>query len=299
MSSGYKVACSWLKEQRGTADGGEASNPKKRNEFWNFMWSLNYPSKVKHFMWRACKNILPTNFGLKLKKIQVEDVCGICGKVESSGHVLWDYEVAEVVWRESKLVLPKLQNPLWDFIEVVWKIWGDRREISWESFATTTWCIWKNRNAVKFEGSGKTGKLTAKEAKILVEEFNSLNAALIRTSSPRNEKWMPPCEGWYKVNVDGAVFMELGCCGVGVVIRNAQGQIMGAMSKKLELPLGAVEVEAKAFEEGLLLARDLGLNHVILEGDAQVVTNARLGKCLPPTSIRMIIAGAKHWKQMV
>ena len=28
LSSGYKVACSWLKEQRGTADGGEASNPK-------------------------------------------------------------------------------------------------------------------------------------------------------------------------------------------------------------------------------------------------------------------------------
>ena len=68
MSSGYKMACSWLKEQRGTANGGEASNPKKWNEFWNFIWSLNCPSKVKHFMWRACKNILPTNYDLKLKK---------------------------------------------------------------------------------------------------------------------------------------------------------------------------------------------------------------------------------------
>ena len=132
-----------------------------------------------------------------------------------------------------------------------------------------------------------------------MEEFKPLNAALIRTLSSRNEKWTPPCEEWYKVNVDGAEFMELGCCGVGVVIRNAQGQIMGAMSKKLELPLGAVEVEAKAFEEGLMLARDLGLNHVILEGDAQVVTNALLGYCLPPTSIRTIIARAKLWRQMV
>ena len=212
-----------MKEQRGTVNGGEASNTKKQNEFWNFIWRINCPSKVKHFMWRACKDILPTNLGLKLRKIQVEDVCGVCGKVESSGHVLWECEMAEAVWRESKLVLPKLQRPLRDFIEVVWKIWEDGREISWESFATTAWCIWKNRNAVKFDGSGKTGKIIAKEAEILVEEFNPLNAVLVREPSLRNEKWTPPCEGWYKVNVDGAVSKDLDCCGVGVVIRNAQG----------------------------------------------------------------------------
>lgn len=67
------------------------------------------------------------------------------------------------------------------------------------------------------------------------------------------------------------------------------------MSKKLNLLLGSMEVEAKAFEEGLLLAVELGLKQVILEGDdAQLVTNALLGKCLPPTSIQMIIAGARQ-----
>ena len=98
-------------------------------------------SKIKQFMWRACKNILPTNYCLKLRKIPIEDAYGVCGLVESSGHALWDCEAAGAVWRESNMSLPKLKNSHRDFMDVVWKFWEERREINWECFATTAWCI--------------------------------------------------------------------------------------------------------------------------------------------------------------
>ena len=74
---------------------------------------------------------------------------------------------------------------------------------------------------------------------------------------------------------------------------------MGAMSKKLELPLGALEVEAKAFEAGIQLAGDLGLRKIIVEGDAKTVTEALAGRCVPPSSIQMIIEGSWRWSHIV
>ena len=80
--------------------------------------------------------------------------------------------------------------------------------------------------------------------------------------------WRPPPLGWYKVNVDGAVFKELGHYGIGVVVQNDKGQIMGALSKLLPNPLDALETEAKVGEIGTTFAWELGLREIILEGDS-------------------------------
>ena len=66
---------------------------------------------------------------------------GYVERLSRRGHALWDYEVAKAVWRESKLSLPKFHSPLREFLDLVWKFWEDRREFSWETFATTAWCI--------------------------------------------------------------------------------------------------------------------------------------------------------------
>ena len=50
-----------------------------------------------------------------------------------------------------------------------------------------------------------------------------------------------------------------------------------------------MEAKAKAFEEGVLFAKDIGIHEVILVGDSLVVSNGILGISLSPSSIASIV----------
>ena len=55
--------------------------------------------------------------------------------------------------------------------------------------------------------------------------------------------------------------------------------------------MGALEVEAKAYKAGVLLARHLGLRNGVLEEDSLIVSNALKQVVQPPTSIAATMEG--------
>jgi ribonuclease HI len=95
-------------------------------------------------------------------------------------------------------------------------------------------------------------------------------------------KWKPPVEGRYKVNYDGAIFRNTNEAGLGVIIRNARGEVMGSLCQRVPFPHSIEAVEASAARCAIQFAKDLGLMEIDLEGDSKIVVDALLlsGPCI-------------------
>ena len=80
---------------------------------------------------------------------------------------------------------------------------------------------------------------------------------------------VPPPDGVIKVNFDAA-FKTKTCQGAsGVVLCNAQGQVVAARCKQHGSIPNALTAEAYAYRDAMLMIKDLGLSKVVVEMDYQ------------------------------
>ena len=92
VRSAYKVAM--LLYQSGNV--ATASFNSQQRSFWNKIWHLLVPHKVRHFAWHACREILPTKENLWVRQILLDSTCDECGSaLETSGHLFWSCSRAQ------------------------------------------------------------------------------------------------------------------------------------------------------------------------------------------------------------
>ena len=69
----------------------EGSKQGETSTLWRTIWKLRIPNAEKNFIWRACKEILPTKQNLYRRKVGKDAMCPICGcEDETSFHIIWD-----------------------------------------------------------------------------------------------------------------------------------------------------------------------------------------------------------------
>ena len=120
-------------------------------------------------------------------------------------------------------------------------------------------------------------------------EFQKLRPKAAKQVRPAKKIWKPPDEGKVKANFDEAMFDELNEADIGKVVRNPQGEIMAALSKKILKPSLVVVLETLAARKAAYFVHELGFQDAIFKGDSEISIKA-LQEVIPmPTSYGHLI----------
>ncbi|XP_027076016.1 uncharacterized protein [Coffea arabica] len=267
----------------------KSSRNEQGTEVWKFLWDLNMKHKLKHFIWKRLQNILPVNEVIKRRVGRGSELCACCGEQpETVEHMFFYCKHAELIWKAS----PIQWDGLLEFRKSVWLWWNSlmeakARDAGKEHICLTVnllWQIWKSRNRVQFEREVGCPGIVGMKA---VQEWNEYEVARhkderkvweekIKQKAPT--EWLPPVEGFVKLNVDAALSTVKGVVGWGVVARQENGGMLKAWAGRGERYTEAVVEEANAILIALVKAGRIGRRKVRVQSDCKgVVESIRIG----------------------
>ena len=122
-------------------NGGEGLD----KSLWKGIWLLHIPNKVKNFIWRACRNSLPTKLNLVCRIVIEDPHYDRCREAdEHTLHAFWPCPMLDVVWSDSKQWAYRMSTQFLDFRELL--SWIMKEHHKPELFALMVWAIWTQRN---------------------------------------------------------------------------------------------------------------------------------------------------------
>ncbi|KAK3212816.1 hypothetical protein Dsin_017522 [Dipteronia sinensis] len=139
------------------------------------------------------------------------------------------------------------------------------------------WRIWFLRNQQIQNIVGVSFTEVVGWATIYLAQFREATAMDVveqwRMAAAMVVRWEPHLEYLYKINTDAAIKVQDNCVGVGIVIRNHCGLIMGSSAQRIEANFSPRIAEAVAILHGIVFAKDMELLPAVVGSDALGVVN--------------------------
>jgi ribonuclease HI len=93
-------------------------------------------------------------------------------------------------------------------------------------------------------------------------------------------RWKLPVTNYYKINFDGAIFKESKSRGIGVVIQDNTGMVIATLNQKVHGTHMVEMIKALAARRAIIFAKEVGIDDVEVEGDAETVIHDLIGGSL-------------------
>ncbi|XP_020229153.2 uncharacterized protein LOC109810168 [Cajanus cajan] len=129
-------------------------------------------------------------------------------------------------------------------------------------FASLVYSLWHSRNKLIFEDQDIPMQIVIESAMKVLSQFQQANSKLhplhIQPSVAPVRFWIAPPDGVFKLNTDLA-FKDGANWGVGVVVRDHEGFVLGAASWQKQCGAEVRVAEALGLCLGLQFALDMGI----------------------------------------
>lgn len=224
VKSAYHVARA-MKEGEGERETGAASGVAAIK--WMDIWNLALQPKIRLFIWRACKNILPHAVELTRKRISSSLFCLHCKtEMETISHVLMECRGLRDLWSSDPFSLPMVnsQDSMWYIFCLL------RRSVSEDLFLVGLviwWKVWDMRNK---ELHGIEVGFPSDLVKWATEYLACYHSAQVKPPpafpNPLPNIWVPPDPGTIKVNVDATLPEKTNFIRVSMIARNSHGNCL-------------------------------------------------------------------------
>jgi ribonuclease HI len=136
------------------------------------------------------------------------------------------------------------------------------------------WTWWNVRNEVREGKLMKTVEQIASRVRNLASDCLNYCKVTKPIKEQVLERWVPPPNGFLKLNVDGAFLEGQRHGGWGVVVRDDTGSVITAAAGRADGVSNAFMAELMALQNAIELASSLGAIRVVFETDAQLVMYA-------------------------
>ncbi|KAL5562198.1 hypothetical protein UlMin_031945 [Ulmus minor] len=137
------------------------------------------------------------------------------------------------------------------------------------------WRIWFRRNKwiherIWLDDESCFSWAQLHQADFLEANFRKRDTSKAMVASP----WQAPEVGFVKVNSDAAWCSKRKKFGLGSVIRDYAGKVLGSVATPISSSVSVAVAESWALEKGASLAKQMGFSTVVLESDCLGVTKA-------------------------
>ncbi|XP_024041999.1 uncharacterized protein LOC112099126 [Citrus clementina] len=254
---------------------------------------------MKIFMWRAAKNLLPTAENLWKMKVIPNPTCQRCNQgVETGFHAQVECKAARKIMQHSSLAAVEMPSShggsmLDVFLDTSRLL--SKKEV--ELQIAYWWVTWYARNHFLFKRKKLDPLISTVKAEAVVEAFRRYkkleHQQMESSKAERAKQWKPPPKNWYKANVDAAIDNQRQRVGLGVVVRNDNGDIVAAAIKPSTFNGEVSFAEAEAIEWEMQVAGSAGITSVIFESDCQVAVDLANNRKGSKTEIFWVISEIK------